>query len=202
MGGGSTNWTTEPHVGHRSLDRSVPWVVERVLPVVHAVAREAITTFFRGGAADNFRVYLDETCMQPENWRDNWAAPPPGEPADEYPWWPTKYAAQGFIPHMLEHSPWITTDWKLANASIAVLYVYHLNGAMAVQQRQCLERLRQCSPAFRHDNGSRHFFIFPNDRGPCCIDGRRDYTFFPTRDTAQPVPSRLRLYCTRAGIKT
>ena len=151
----------------------MPPVIHRVLPVIRESAREAVGAFFSGGgAAANFRVYLDDTCMQPENWRDNWAGPPPGQPEDEYSWWPSKYAAQGFLPHMLERSPWITTDWRLANASIAVLYVYHLKGAMAVQQRQCLERLRQCSPAFRHDNGSRHFFIFPNDRGPCCIDGR------------------------------
>lgn len=83
---------------------------------------------------------------------------------------------------MIDNSPYVTRDWHRANASIAILYVYHLKGAMAVAQQQCLERLRQCSPAFRHDGGRRHFFIFSNDRGPCCIDGRyKDVEFMRHR---------------------
>ena len=53
---------------------------------------------------------------------------------------------------------------------------------MAVAQQQCLQRLRRCSPAFQRDGGSRFFFIFTNDRGPCCVDGRyKDVGFLQYR---------------------
>ena len=160
----------------------LPRGIHNVLGVARSGVKQELASFFRDGAADNFRIFLDDTCMRPENWKTHWDKPPHGEHEYEFDWWPTKYGAQGFIPHMVHHSPFLTTDWRRANASIAVLYVYHMKGAMAAQQAQCLERLRKCSPAFRHDNGNRHFFIFPNDRGPCCVDGRyKDVEFLQHR---------------------
>ena len=83
---------------------------------------------------------------------------------------------------MLDRSPFITADWRRANASLVVLYVPHLTGTFTLRQQQCLARLRQGSPAFAADGGQRHFFVFTNDRGPCCIDGRyKDVDFLRHR---------------------
>ena len=73
---------------------------------------------------------------------------------------------------MLAHSPFRTDNWRRANASIVVLLVPHVAGALALTQQQCLERLKRDSEAYQHDRGIRHFFVLPNDRGPCCLDGR------------------------------
>ena len=45
-------------------------------------------------------------------------------------------------------------------------------GGPAIVQQQCLQRLAARSEAFRATNGSRHFFIFTDSRGPCCLDGK------------------------------
>jgi len=74
---------------------------------------------------------------------------------------------------LCRRSPFETRDWREANASLVVLYVLHISGSMAVTQQQCLKRLQARSAAFRHDGGRRHFFLFTNDRGPCCLGGRR-----------------------------
>lgn len=151
--------------------RALPQLVHRILPVLLPSAASEIVSFFRG-PAHGFKIHLDDTCMLSDNWRSAWRGPDSSQPLNEAKWWPTKYGAMGFIPRMIEQSPFFTTDWRAANASIVVHIVYHLFGAMAYSQQQCLQRLRQCSPSFRADGGGRHFFVMTNDRGPCCIDGR------------------------------
>jgi len=154
----------------KTAPASQPVVVDEIAGVALPSALSSLRNFYSSGAASNFRVYLDETCHP--DWRTDWAGPQGRVPHNDQLWWPSKYAAQGFIPHMLENSPFVTSDWREANASVVVLLVLHLSGAVAIRQQQCLKQLQQRSPSFRHDGGRRHFFIFTNDRGPCCIDGR------------------------------
>ena len=138
-------------------------------------ARVAIRRFFGpGGAAGTFRVYLDTACVEPLDWRSAWAAVPRrwrGVNDLDREWWPIKYGAQGFLPHMLEQSPFVTSDWRRANASLVVLLVLHLSGSVALTQQRCLARLRQRSAAWQQTSGRAHFFVLTNDRGPCCING-------------------------------
>eukprot|EP00962_Isochrysis_galbana_P046508 scaffold18736_cov124-Isochrysis_galbana.AAC.1 len=86
--------------------------------------------------------------------------------------WPAKYAAAGFIPHMVSLSPFVTTDWRLASAHLVVSFARSYAGGPAIIQQQCLRRLALRSEPFRATNGSRHFFIFTDSRGPCCLDGK------------------------------
>ena len=129
--------------------------------------------FFSGAAAKNpgFRVFIDSACALPSNWQDTWAAPKQwGVTGNQH--WATKYGAQGFIPKMLANSPYATNDWRSASASVVVLFARHFGGGPAIVQQQCLQRLRERSAAFIATNGSRHFFIFTDSRGPCCLDGK------------------------------
>ena len=70
--------------------------------------------------------------MRPERWEAEWQGPVARsvEPDDRL-WWATKYGAQGFIPHMLSLSPFVTTDWRQASASIAVVFARQYAGASA-----------------------------------------------------------------------
>lgn len=149
--------------------------VDALAPVLSATGLDALRRFYdHSGPASSFRVHLDTTCVDPLDWRSAWAAIPEGWAgvADlDREWWPIKYGAQGFLPHMIENSPFFTPDWRAANASLVVLFVLHLSGAAALTQQRCLLRLRQRSEAWRRDGGARHFFVLTNDRGPCCING-------------------------------
>ena len=123
------------------------------------------------GNAASFKVFLDDACGLPTDWRTTWDKP--------VQWgltgntnWATKYAAAGFIPRMIDKSPFVTTDWHQASASVVVLFARQYAGGPAIAQQQCLQRLRARSPAFQATNGSRHFFIFTDSRGPCCLDGK------------------------------
>ena len=78
-----------------------------------------MAAFFREKAA-SFKVFLDDACAMPVDWRETWNA--------SVQWglfgnghWATKYGAQGFLPHMLESSPFVTTDWRQAAASVVVV---------------------------------------------------------------------------------
>ena len=87
---------------------------------------------------------------------------------------------------MIEHSPFVTADWRSASASVVVLFARQFAGGPAIMQQQCLQRLAARSAAFRANNGSRHFFIFTDSRGPCCLDGKyKDVDFSATTWTAR-----------------
>ena len=107
----------------------------------------------------------------PSDWRSTWDKPRQwGLTGNKN--WATKYAAAGFIPRMIDRSPFVTSDWRSASASVVVLFARQYAGGPAIVQQQCLQRLRERSPSFAATNGSRHFFIFTDSRGPCCLDGK------------------------------
>ena len=126
----------------RAHAAGVPEVVRQLEPVLQPHVGARLRRFFR---ADDFRVYLDDTRMRPRDWRHEWRGPLPPAPLKDRLWWASKYGAQGFIPAMIQSSPFVASDWRLANASLVVLYVPHLSGAMAVTQQQCLKRLQERS---------------------------------------------------------
>ena len=145
-------------------------LLELLENVSHPSQLSALRRWFATDAR-NFRVFLDDACALPSDWRQTWDQP--------RQWgltgaknWPTKYAAAGFIPRMIEHSPFVTADWRSASASVVVLFARQFAGGPAIMQQQCLQRLAARSAAFRANNGSRHFFIFTDSRGPCCLDGK------------------------------
>ena len=126
----------------RAHAAGVPEVVRQLEPVLQPHVGARLRRFFR---ADDFRVYLDDTCMRPRDWRHEWRGPSRREHLQDRLWWASKYGAQGFIPAMIQSSPFVASDWRLANASLVVLYVPHLSGALAVTQQQCLKRLQERS---------------------------------------------------------
>ena len=131
--------------------------------------------------AQRFRIYLDAECAMPESWKTAWQAPQQyGKYGNQH--WPTKYAAAGFLPHMIANSPFVTADWRAADASVVVLFARHYAAGITIGQQQCLQRLRNRSAAFQATNGSRHFFIFTDSRGPCCLGGEyKDVDFLAHR---------------------
>ena len=147
-----------------------------ILSILENVSRPSALAKLRSfyaptGAAQGFRVYLDDACGLPADWRKTWDKPLQwGLTGDKN--WATKYGAQGFIPRMVDLSPFATADWRAASASIVVLFARQYAGGPAIVQQQCLQRLRARSEAWRATNGSRHFFIFTDSRGPCCLDGK------------------------------
>ena len=152
----------------RHLDR-------RLAPVLQPHAHASLRAFYApGGPAEDFRIYLDTACVEPLDWHRAWAAVPAhwhGVNDLDREWWPDKYGAQGFLPRMIEQSPFITTDWRRANASLVVMFVLHLSGAVALTQPRCIARLKERSAAWKQSAGRTHFFVLTNDRGPCCING-------------------------------
>ena len=137
----------------------------------------ALRSWF-GGPAATFKIYLDDAAGLPAaDWKTTWDKPRQWGLAGNKNW-ATKYGAQGFIPHMVAHSPFLTTDWQQATAIIAVCFPRQFAGGPAIVQQQCLQRLRARSPAFQATNGSKHFFIFTDSRGPCCLDGKYKDTEF------------------------
>ena len=148
-----------------------------VPPLLHTLenvtfpAQLASLRRFFAGPAQSFRVYIDAACALPLDWTALWAAPSQwGVTGNTH--WATKYGAQGFIPKMITNSPFVTSDWREASASVVVLFARHYAGGPAIVQQQCLQRLRSRSAAFQATNGSNHFFIFTDSRGPCCLDGK------------------------------
>ncbi len=152
-----------------------PVVVDTLAPVLNHYALSSLRRFYEPtGAASSFRIHLDTACTEPHDWHSAWDAVPSswrGVADQDRWWWSSKYGAQGFVPRMIEQSPFFTTDWRVANASIVVLMVLHLSGAAALTQQRCLQRLRERSEAWQRTGGAAHFFVLTNDRGPCCING-------------------------------
>ena len=149
---------------------AVPPLLDTLANVTFPARLEQLRSFFAGPAKE-FRIHLDAACGLPTDWRASWDAPSQwGVTGNAH--WATKYGAQGFIPRMVDNSPFVTSDWRSASASIVVLFARHYAGGPAIVQQQCLQRLRARSEAFRATNGSRHFFIFTDSRGPCCLDGK------------------------------
>ena len=130
--------------------------------------------FARNLFADSFRVYLDATCavasgVRPPNggsWLDAWLSAGESYTAD---WW-QKYSAEALLPQMLAQSPYVTADWRVANASLVLLPAWMQGGAVLAPER-CRRLLEQHSEAFQATLGARHFFVLTEDRGPCCHQG-------------------------------
>ena len=105
-------------------------------PLLHSIENitypaqyQALRRFYAGPAA-GFKVYLDDACALPSDWKSTWDHPRQwGLTGNKN--WATKYGAQGFIPHMLSLSPFVTTDWRQASASIAVVFARQFAGASA-----------------------------------------------------------------------
>ena len=149
-------------------------LLETLENVTYPAALDKLRSWYTG-PAEQFKVHLDVGCSMPSNWQSLWAAPPQwGVTGNQH--WATKYGAQGFIPRMLSLSPFVTDDWRQASASVVVLFARHYGGGPAIVQQQCLQRLRRHSEAWKHTNGSNHFFIFTDSRGPCCLDGAQMWT--------------------------
>jgi len=147
------------------------------LPLLHTLENvtfpgkiDEIRSFYRD-AAPRFKIFIDDACAMPADWRTTWDRPLQWGLTGERNW-ATKYGAAGFIPHMIEKSPFVTADWREASASVVVLFARQYAGGPAIVQQQCLQRLASRSPAFQHTNGTNHFFIFTDSRGPCCLDGK------------------------------
>jgi hypothetical protein len=147
---------------------------QRPPPILHILENisfpeqlSEMRAFFSGSAASGFRLFIDSACALPSNWQESWASPKQwGVTGNQH--WATKYGAQGFIPKMITNSPFVTTDWRQASASVVVLFARHYAGGPAIVQQQCLQRLRQRSD----------FFIFTDSRGPCCLDGKyKEYVY-------------------------
>ena len=118
---------------------------------------QALKSFY-AGPASRFKIYLASACALPADWTTTWDKPRQwGLTGTKN--WATKYGAQGFIPHMVSLSPFVTSDWREASASIVVVFARQFAGGPTIVQQQCLQRLRARSPAFQATNGSRHFFI-------------------------------------------
>ena len=208
--------------------------------ITHPAQYQALRRFYDGPAAD-FKIYLDDACALPSDWKATWDQPRQwGLTGNKN--WATKYGAQGFIPHMLSLSlpacpkfrvvvpqlcatqglrtlgltrlrlgmlslglpplklsaqsptalaahqlaqgypvrgapsplgaeerlrwpslparspislnlgpagPFVTTDWRKASASIAVVFARQYAGGPTIVQQQCLQRLRTRSAAFQ-----------------------------------------------------
>lgn len=152
-------------------DLELPAVVRRIQNVSHAAAWASLARFYRGTAA-NFKVFLDDACGLPgKAWKDTWQAPRQWGKIGNVNW-ATKAGAQGFIPKMISNSPYVTDDYRRASASVVVLFARSYAAGPTIAQQQCLQRLRTRSAAWRATNGSSHFFILTDSRGPCSIDGK------------------------------
>lgn len=153
-------------------------VVAPVVRLAGALLPRAATELASFLRSPQFKVYLDETCVRPHDWKALWKEPPINENADpkhaaqDRQWWWMKYGAAGFIPRMLSYTSAVTSDWRVADAAVVVHFAHHATGMPTITMRQCLERLRRESVSFRETGGARHFFVLTGDNGPCCIDGR------------------------------
>lgn len=163
------------YVGQHGGGMDAP-LLHSIENISHPAQYQALRNFYAGPAA-GFKIYLDDACALPSDWKATWDQPRQwGLTGNKN--WATKYGAQGFIPHMLSLSPFVTTDWRQASASIAVVFARQFAGGPTIIQQQCLQRLRTRSAAFQANNGSNHFFIFTDSRGPCCLDGKYKDTDF------------------------
>ena len=179
-----------------------PPIIARLESVTFPAAHASLRAFHAAGPAA-FKVYLDDACALPgPSWRDTWSSPQQwGKTGDRN--WATKAGAAGFIPWMIASSPFATDDWRQASASVVVLFARHYAGGPTIAQQQCLQRLRTRSAAWRATNGSKHFFVLTDSRGPCSIDGKyKDVDFLSHHvigPHAEPPPDRTGAWFFRSG---
>ena len=80
--------------------------------------------------------------------------------------WHQKFAAEAWLPAIIESSPWYTSDHREAHATLAVLWSACLReGPFQDTAGACLRLLRNQSEAYTLS--SRYFFIFTGDYGVC-----------------------------------
>ena len=109
-----------------------------------------------------FQVFLDDACDMPRDWRSRlYIGTGNRTSVDD-----RKYGAESALPHMLAASPFVTSDWRRANASLVVLYTHRYGGPVFGPDR-CRRALEQRSAAWRASGGARHFFVVTSDFGPC-----------------------------------
>ena len=155
-------------MSHSAEDGAVPAALLQAAPVFKDAERTlaAIRAVFGGS---RFRVYLDDACAMPADWRTRLhvgnASHTHSSTVDD-----SKYGAESALPHMLAASPYVTDDWRLANASVVVLYAHRFGGPIFGPER-CRRMLAQRSAAWRETGGRRHFFIVTSDFGPCDHSG-------------------------------
>ena len=153
-----------------NMPAALPPSLSRALPLLRdaARARADVEALLAPTEAGGFRVYLDDACAMPADWRSRLHvglnASCRSCPEDH------KYGAESALPHMLASSPFVTSDWRRANASLVVLYAHRYGGPLLGPER-CRRRLMQHSPAWRHTGGRRHFFVVTSDFGPCDHNG-------------------------------
>ena len=138
---------------------TLPPALRAVENLLTTSAINAANTLFLNTNAKPFRIFLDDACNMPSDWRSR-------SVSDE-----SKYSADLHIPRMLAASPFVTSDWQQADASIVVLVARRFGGPVVAAER-CRRILERTSAAWRATRGSRHFFILTADRGPCCNDGK------------------------------
>ena len=149
----------------------------RVLePLVFQSVWNELKTFF--GHTGTFLVHLDETCAyfhaEPQqhghhpkytDWRTHWRDAGKGLCQQDQESWTSKFAAEAYIPWMIYNSSYHTTDMLRANASLVVMFSSCI-GAHPFN-KLCVKKLQEKSKAYHVTNGSKHFFVLTNDRGPC-----------------------------------
>jgi len=144
------------------MEHLLPAALTRTKPLLldSRALHSAAKALFRSVREDRFRVYLDDACSMPAQWRNtslNFKRD-------------NKYGADVLLPLMLEKSPFVTADWQRANASLVVLHVRSYGGAYLGPER-CRRALAARSAAWQATNGSRHFFVLTSDFGPCSHQG-------------------------------
>ena len=73
-----------------------PPILEALRNVSHAGAWRELAGFYRGGRASRFRIFLDDACALPADWRSDWDAPTQwGSLGNSN--WANKYAAAGKV---------------------------------------------------------------------------------------------------------
>ena len=138
-------------MSHSAEDGSLPASLLQAAPVFKHAERTlaAIRAVFGGS---RFRVYLDDACAMPADWRTRLhvgnASHTHSSTVDD-----SKYGAESALPHMLAASPYVTDDWRLANASVVVLYAHRFGGPIFGPER-CRRMLAQRSPAWRATAGT------------------------------------------------
>lgn len=151
---------------YMSVDGGMPPALQRAIPVMEQSrsALRALAAVFASQGA--FRVFLDDACEMPSNWRSRLHIRlSSNSTVDD-----TKYGAESALPHMLARSPYVTSDWRRANASLVVLYAHRYGGPIYGPER-CRRALEQRSAAWRATSGRRHFFVLTGDFGPCTHSG-------------------------------
>ena len=110
---------------------SIPTALQRAAPLFRdAEMMDAVRAVFAPADRGGFRVYLDDACAMPADWRAHrFVSSCNSTPARRMAQInDNKYGAESFIPHALADSPYVTADWRRANASIVVIYPHAYGG--------------------------------------------------------------------------